>query len=104
MSRNTFENRVEIIKVIFDLIFSLSLIGELDFVSVETDKQESNAALTGREKEIIRLVSLGLSNQEIADQLFISDKTVKTHLSNIYKKLEMTNRTELALYAIQTLT
>jgi len=53
------ENRVEIIKVIFDLIFSLSLIGELDFVSVETDKQESNAALTGREKEIIRLVSLG---------------------------------------------
>lgn len=103
MLRATFENRVEIITVIFDLIFSLSLIGGLEFVGSETGKPEPDSVLTGREKEIIRLVSLGLSNQEIADQLFISDKTVKTHISNIFKKLEMTNRTELALYAIQTL-
>ena len=101
LSEAAFEHQVEIITIIFDLIFSLALIGGLDFVDPGCEAAAS--PLTEREKEIIRLVSQGLSNQGIADQLFISDKTVKTHLSNIFKKLEMRNRTELARYAFQTL-
>jgi len=101
ISGAVFEHRIKIITITFDLIFSLALIGGFDFV--ESGRKDTGSLLTGREKEIIRLVSLGLSNQEIADQLFISDKTVKTHLSNIFKKLEINNRTELAMYAFQTL-
>lgn len=51
--------------------------------------------LTQREKEITELIMDGLTNQEIADKLFISIKTVKTHIYNIYQKLDIKNRTEL---------
>ena len=49
-------------------------------------------SLTNRECQLLKLVSDGLSNDEIAEELFISTETVKTHLSNIYKKLEVKNR------------
>lgn len=52
--------------------------------------------LTRREKQIAKIASLGLTNQEIADQLFISEKTVKTHLSNIYEKFGISSRKEIA--------
>jgi LuxR family maltose regulon positive regulatory protein len=51
-------------------------------------------ALSEREIEVMRLVSAGLSNRDIGDQLFISEKTVKKHISNILCKLEATNRTQ----------
>jgi NarL family two-component system response regulator LiaR len=57
--------------------------------------------LTEREFEVIRLVANGLSNQAIAQALFISDKTVKTHISNILSKLDLTDRTQLAVYAVR---
>lgn len=57
--------------------------------------------LTQREFEVIRLVAQGRSNQEIAQELFISDKTVKTHVSNILGKLQLADRTQLAIYAIK---
>ena len=57
--------------------------------------------LTERELEVIRLVAKGLSNQTIGQQLFISDKTVKTHISNILSKLNLEDRTQLAIYAIK---
>jgi NarL family two-component system response regulator LiaR len=57
--------------------------------------------LTERELEVIRLVAKGLSNQAIGQQLFISDKTVKTHISNILGKLDLEDRTQLAIYAIK---
>jgi NarL family two-component system response regulator LiaR len=57
--------------------------------------------LTDRETEVIRLVAQGRSNQEIAQTLVISDKTVKTHVSNILGKLNMEDRTQLAIYAIK---
>ncbi len=55
--------------------------------------------LSEREVEVIRLVSLGKSNQQIADQLVISQHTVTRHMSNIFDKTAATNRTELAAYA-----
>lgn len=57
--------------------------------------------LTNREKEVLQLISNGKSNQEIADELFITLKTVKTHVSNILSKLEVEDRTQAAIYAFK---
>lgn len=57
--------------------------------------------LTEREREVVRLVAQGRSNAEIAQALVISDKTVKTHISNVLSKLNLQDRTQLAIYAIR---
>jgi RNA polymerase sigma factor (sigma-70 family) len=64
-------------------------------VSPEVD--ESIKALTKREMEILRLVAEGLTNEEIGKKIFISEKTVKTHLTNIFDKLKVNNRFKAAL-------
>ncbi|KUF18271.1 response regulator transcription factor [Streptomyces silvensis] len=56
-------------------------------------------ALTARERGVLRLLALGLSNRLIARELGISEKTVKNHLSSIYLKIGATDRTQAALYA-----
>ena len=55
--------------------------------------------LTEREVQVLALVARGLANQEITDQLFIGERTVRTHISNILGKLHLANRTQAALYA-----
>lgn len=57
--------------------------------------------LTKREKEVLREITLGKSNKEIAAALFITEKTVKTHISNILSKLCLQDRTQAALYAVR---
>lgn len=57
--------------------------------------------LTNREQEILLLIAQGNSNQEIADQLFITLKTVKTHVSNILAKLDVEDRTQATIYAFK---
>lgn len=57
--------------------------------------------LTEREMEVLRLVAHGVSNPDIADELFITVNTVKTHLRNILEKLQLENRTQAATYAVQ---
>ena len=57
--------------------------------------------LTNREQEILLLIAQGMSNQEIADELFITLKTVKTHVSNILAKLEVEDRTQAAINAFK---
>jgi two-component system, NarL family, response regulator LiaR len=57
--------------------------------------------LTQREMEILRLVAEGLTNQEIADRLVVSERTVRAHVSNILAKLHLANRTQAALYALR---
>lgn len=64
-------------------------------------KPELYDNLSKREMEVLKILAQGLSNQEIADQLFISLKTVKTHVSNIFNKLEVNDRTQATIYAIQ---
>ena len=58
---------------------------------------ESIKALTKREMEILKLVAEGLTNEEIGKKIFISEKTVKTHLTNIFDKLKVNNRFKAAL-------
>lgn len=55
--------------------------------------------LTEREDDVLKLLALGMSNQEIADNLVISERTVRTHVSNILMKLHLANRTQAALHA-----
>jgi len=63
-------------------------------------KEEPLDQLTPRETEVLHLLAKGLSNKEIADKLFVSENTVKTHVSRILGKLGMEHRTEAALYAV----
>jgi len=57
--------------------------------------------LTERELEVLRLIAQGLNNHEIAQRLTISEKTVKTHVSNILGKLHVEDRTQAAIYALK---
>ncbi len=64
---------------------------------------EEKTALTSREIEILSLVSMGSTNEEIANKMFISTNTVKTHLYNIFKKINVENRLQAALWAAANL-
>jgi NarL family two-component system response regulator LiaR len=64
------------------------------------EEPASQDHLTEREMEVLRLVADGLSNREIADALFLSEGTVKIHVSHIMSKLSMDRRTELVRYAV----
>lgn len=58
--------------------------------------------LTRREQDVLKCLSKGLTNKEIAQQLFISEKTVKSHVNHIFKKLNVSRRLEAVLYAIKS--
>jgi len=59
--------------------------------------------LSVREQEVVKLIAAGASNEDIADRLFISGHTVKSHLYRIYKKIEVPNRLQAALWAVKNL-
>jgi len=66
------------------------------------EKQQFPApALTSRELEVLRLVAKGMSNREIADQLYISENTVKNHVRNILEKLHLHSRMQAVMYAVR---
>jgi len=71
--------------------------GQMGSREAAPQMDESIKALTKREMEILRLVAEGLTNEEIGKKIFISEKTVKTHLTNIFDKLKVNNRFKAAL-------
>ncbi len=73
----------------------------LQEMSRPMQKPPTEDPLTEREVEVLRLVAQGRSNQEIADELVISEATVRTHVSNILGKLHLASRTQAALYALK---
>jgi DNA-binding NarL/FixJ family response regulator len=70
-------------------------------VKVSRFVKDSYDSLTEREQEVLNLIAQGLSNREIAERIFISEKTVKTHVSNILAKLHLEDRTQAAIYALK---
>lgn len=77
------------------------LVKEFNRVTLhEKDKGDENN-LTSREIEVLELIAEGMINKEIAKQLYISEKTVKNHVSNIFKKLNVSDRTQAAIYAFK---
>lgn len=81
---------------------ALKMLRELDNpVTVAANRPLTEDPLTDREVEVLRLVAQGLSNQEIAKTLTISERTVGNHIGSILRKLHLANRTQAALYALR---
>jgi RNA polymerase sigma factor (sigma-70 family) len=79
------------------------VVRQLSRLREETSRQEEALdALTPREREVFFLASRGLKNSEIASELYLSEKTIKTHLRNIYNKLNLASKAELRLFAVKT--
>lgn len=78
------------------------VVQQLSRLQEETGRREEALdALTPREREVFFLASQGLKNAEIAGELYLSEKTIKTHLRNIYNKLSLASKAELRLFAVK---
>ncbi|MBZ4654240.1 MAG: putative transcriptional regulator, luxr family [Peptococcaceae bacterium] len=77
------------------------LFGELNRLSKRRKEKEEWETLTDREMDVLQLMSQGCSNKDIARSLTISEKTVKNHITNIFRKLQVEDRTQAVLFAIK---
>ena len=79
-----------------------SLIPLLNAKMIDRNKDNVKIeSLTRRELDVLKLLAVGMYNKEIAEQLNISERTVKNHVSNIFKKICVTDRTQAAVFAIR---
>lgn len=85
----------------FHPVVTGKLLNEYHRLSAPARKEEGLDALTEREKEVLALIACGESNRNIARRLFISEKTVKNHITSIFRKLKVEDRTQAAIYAIK---
>lgn len=87
-------------KPAFHPVVTGKLLGEYSRLS-SRDKDQGINNLTAREKEVLALIARGESNRGIARRLFISEKTVKNHITSIFRKIKVHDRTQAAIYAIK---
>ena len=80
-------------------IMSVTLSSLVEKNNIQSPNIPDKIGLTRREKEILKLIALGKTNEEIADKLNISSLTVKTHVSNIYRKINVPNRIQAIFWA-----
>ncbi len=80
---------------------SLQKIATFNSSSILKDKESSESGLTDREIEIMRAMALGLKNKEIAEKMFISEKTVKTHINRVFRKLGVDSRAKAIFKAVE---
>lgn len=70
-------------------------------VSGDVEKKADHSQISLREMEVLQLIARGMGNKEIGEQLYISERTVKTHVTHLLEKLNLRDRTQLAIYALQ---
>lgn len=74
---------------------------QYDFMIAKLQERRRDEKLTNREIDVLSLICKGMSNQEIANTLYLSEKTVKNHLTNIFRKINVNDRTQAVLYALK---
>lgn len=74
---------------------------QYDFMIAKLQERRRDEKLTHREIDVLSLICKGMSNQEIANTLYLSEKTVKNHLTNIFRKINVNDRTQAVLYALK---
>lgn len=77
------------------------LVKEFNRLTSQDKEKYGENRLTTREREVLKLIAEGMINKEIATKLYISEKTVKNHVSNIFRKLNVSDRTQAAIYALK---
>jgi len=77
------------------------LVKEFNRVTQHNKEKQEDNNLTPREIEVLELIAEGMINKEIAKKLYISEKTVKNHVSNIFRKINVSDRTQAAIYAFK---
>ena len=82
-------------------VLSRALVAEYNRITQPVTGITTKKSLTAREKEVMAYIAEGMSNGEIAYQLGISEKTVKNHVSSILRKLDLMDRTQVAVYALK---
>ncbi len=80
---------------------TMELVREFNRVTLHEKDRHNENNLTSREIEVLELIAEGMINKEIAKALYISEKTVKNHVSNIFRKLNVSDRTQAAIYAFK---
>jgi len=97
----------ELIQAIRDTYFNRPALGPeiarklMQDIQGQDEEQHNASSLTDREIEILQQMALGKTNQDIADELVLSERTVRTHVTNILAKLGLSNRTQAVLYALR---
>ena len=84
---------------LLDPAITATVLAEVSRPAAEADTDAGFASLTRREREVLALLGRGMTNATIARELFVAEKTVKTHVSSILAKLRLSDRTQAALYA-----
>ncbi len=85
-------------KPTFHSVASAKMAQEVSGTNKDTDKAD---LISPRELEVLKLIARGLGNREIGEQLFISERTVKSHVTHLLEKLNLRDRTQLAIYALR---
>ncbi len=99
LKENAFEELITAVRKVMEGEIYVSSVLAPIMLNGFLQNEKSNKELSGREREVLKLIAGGFSNKEIADFLMISIKTVETHRANIMRKHNFKNITELVLYA-----
>jgi len=96
-----YEGNAFVYPEIAEKLFGAAQYNDIGLRAEEIWKERRGERLTAREMDVLRCIAKGFSNQEIAQALFVSEKTVKNHLTNIFRKINVNDRTQALLYALK---